>query len=89
MLYIFDNKGRIYYGGERMEGSESFDIQEFPEKEGMNIERIDVSGDTPTPVYTEVEKTKAQIMEEKLQAQEETIQMLTGCMLEMSETLYA
>lgn len=90
MLVVYDKKGQIYFMGTGMpepEGIPYLRVDNIPE--GKYITGIDVSAEPPVPVYAEYPKSETEVLKEKMQAQEKTIQMLTDCVLEMSEQLYA
>lgn len=90
MLIVYDQKGQIYFMGTGMpepEGIPYLRVDEIPE--GKYITGIDVSAEPHVPIYAEYPKSETELLKEQLQEQNETIQMLTDCMLEMSEQIYA
>lgn len=63
-----------------------YDFHQFREKvENMNREAVEKNPEK----YLEYEPQKEKTLEQKIQEQEETIKMLTSCLLEMSEAVYA
>lgn len=63
-----------------------YDFHQFREKvENINRETVEKNPEK----YLEYELQKEKTLEQKIQEQEETIKMLTSCLLEMSEAVYA
>ena len=63
-----------------------YDFHQFREKaENVNREAVEKNPEK----YLEYEPQKEKTLEQKVQEQEETIRMLTSCLLEMSEAVYA
>lgn len=63
-----------------------YDFRQFREKvENINRDAVEKNPEK----YLEYEPQKEKTLEQKLQEQEETIKMLTSCLLEMSEAVYA
>ena len=61
-------------------------FRQFREKaENVNREAVEKNPEK----YLDYEPQKEKALKEKVQEQEETIRMLTSCLLEMSETVYA
>ena len=71
MLVIYDSTGKVYLAGTGYPdptGSISYMNIEIPE--GKYLDSIDVSGDTPTPIFKEYPPSKMDILqEENLQQQ--------------------
>lgn len=63
-----------------------YDFNQFRERtESINREAIEKNPEK----YLEYKQQKKKTLEQKVQEQEETIRMLTSCLLEMSEAVYA
>lgn len=63
-----------------------YDFHQFREKtENINRESVEKNPEK----YLEYEPQKEKTLEQKVQEQEKTIKMLTSCLLEMSEAVYA
>jgi hypothetical protein len=63
-----------------------YDFHQFREKaKNVNREAVEKNPEK----YLEYEPQKEKTLEQKVQEQEETIRMLTSCLLEMSEAVYA
>lgn len=63
-----------------------YDFHQFREKvENINRESVEKNPEK----YLEYEPQKEKTLEQKVHEQEKTIKMLTSCLLEMSEAVYA
>ena len=93
----FVQKSNTYYvficQNERVEtettefGENSFYVYDYNEIISPDIDIEDVK-ENPGK-YLDYKPQKEKTLEQKVQEQEETIRMLTSCLLEMSETVYA
>lgn len=88
MIVIHDTEGKII----SVRNSEDWKPAGVPyiivePKEGYSITGVDMSGENPSPVWMKnpEEKTTKEALEEVSQQ----LSMLTDCILEMSETIYA
>lgn len=89
MVVIYDTNGKIWYNGSGMGEPVGLPFLNVEIPEGHYLERIDVSGDTPTPVFVPYPKSEMELLQERVTELEsqnkalvEGINLATGAKVE-------
>lgn len=66
MVVIYDDNGKVWYNGSGNGEPVGLPFLNVEIPEGKYLESIDVTGDTPAPVFKEYPKTEMQLLQERV-----------------------